>query len=150
MSRENSIDLAREQIASAEELIPEETAEISGSKTPSFFRSTGLPLLLALTAALFFGMGIIHYPQVAAAFAKEPPLHQGSYAGDPKTDQCIANLWHISRLLQEGKGLPANLVCPASGRPYIKQGGRVVCPNPQAHKLSLLSVSQAHPVPEVK
>jgi hypothetical protein len=150
MSDLNNKDLIAEQIASAEELIPEETAEVLGSKTSSFFRSTGLPLLLALTAALFFGMGMIHYPQVTAAFTKDPPLHQGGYGADRQTDQCVANLWRISRLLQEGKPIPANLLCPAGGRPYIQQGDSIVCPNPQAHKQNLLKVSRRNPVPEVQ
>lgn len=143
-------NLLTEQIAVAEELIPEMTPEEQNEVSCRPAAGIALPLLLIFFIALFIGFALTRYPQVAAAFAKESPLHQGSYAGDPKTDQCIVNLWHISRLLQEGKPIPAGLVCPASGRPYIQQGDRVVCPNPQAHKLSMLGVSKAHPVPEVK
>jgi len=147
----NNTDLAREQISSAEEFIPEESvAEASGIKTISFFRSTGLPLLLALTAALFFGLALIRYPLAAAAFEKDLPLHQGGYAADAETDQCVANLWRAARLMQEGKLIPGSLVCPASGKPYIVRGEEVSCPNPQAHKLHGLKVNRRQPVPEVQ
>lgn len=146
----DTTDLAREQIASAEEFILEQSAaEGSGSKAPRFFLSAALPLLLALTAALFFALALVRYPVAAAAFAKDPPLHQGGYAADAETDQCVANLWLISRLLQERKPLPANLVCPAGKKPYCVGKDTASCPTPQAHKLHSLRVTRGNPIPEV-
>ena len=93
-------------------------------------------------------------PKLFAAFKEDQPIRHGTYETDAQTDQCINNLWHISRLLQDGN-LPGNdIVCPASGKPYviIKAGEDTVarCPNPGLHGFSEISASMLSPCPEVK
>jgi hypothetical protein len=93
-------------------------------------------------------------PRFIDALKKEgQPLRQGTYATDVQTDQCIKNLWHISRLLQEGKAQNNDIVCPVSKKPYeiIVTGGDVVvrCPNPELHGMKIIQVSKKHPVPEI-
>ena len=106
-------------------------------------------VLLICIAIIAFQM-----PKLFAAFKENQPLRHGTYKTNTQTDQCINNLWHISKLLQDGK-LPGNdIACPASGKPYviIKTGEDTVarCPNPGLHGFSEISASMLSPCPEVK
>ncbi len=106
-------------------------------------------VLLVCVAIIAFQM-----PKLFAAFKEDQPIRHGTYETNALTDQCINNLWHISRLLQDGK-LPGNdIVCPASGKSYVivKVGKDTVarCPNPGLHGFSEISVSRHSPCPEVK
>jgi len=106
-------------------------------------------VLLVCFAIIAFQM-----PKLFAAFKEDQPIRQGTYETNAQTDQCINNLWHISKLLQDGR-LPGNdIVCPASGKPYVivKAGEDTVarCPNPGLHGFSKISVSRRSPCPEVR
>ncbi|MBW2650006.1 MAG: hypothetical protein JRC66_03115 [Deltaproteobacteria bacterium] len=106
-------------------------------------------ILLACVAIIAFQM-----PKLFAAFKEYQSIRQGTYETDVRTDRCINNLWHISKLLQDGR-LPGNdIVCPASGSPYviIKAGEDTVahCPNPGLHGFSEISASRRSPCPEIK
>ncbi len=105
-------------------------------------------LLVCLTIIAF------QMQKMFSAFKKNQPIRHGTYETNAPTDQCIKNLWHISKVLQEGK-LPGNdIVCPASGKQYVivkvgeDTGAR--CPNPELHGFSEISVSKHSPCPEVK
>lgn len=96
----------------------------------------------------------IRIPKVISAFKTEKPIRYGTYATDYKTDQCIKNLWHISRLLQERKLPGKNIVCPESKMPYvitnIKGDTMVRCANPKIHGFSEIRASKRNPRPEIK
>ena len=95
----------------------------------------------------------VQTPRLIAAFKEGQPLRQGTYATDAQTDQCIKNLWHISKLLQEGQLHTNGIVCPVSNKPYeIRNTGEdmvVRCPNPGLHGFKKVQVSKKHPVPEL-
>lgn len=112
--------------------------------------SSSVYLLLILVATIITVMQI---PRLVVAIKEQPPLRYGTYETDAATDQCIANLWRIARILQDGKTPGKEIVCPVSKKAYIirKIKGDVVasCPNPELHELSRLEVSKMRPVPEV-
>ncbi len=138
-------------IEHVEEDIPEieETLTLEGPKKSRF-------MLIVKCAVLLISLIIvaIQMPRLLASFEKAQPLRQGTYSTDSETDQCIRNLWQISKRLQEGKPAGTDIVCPASKKPYIVKGiGKsltVRCPNPELHDLSLIRVSKNNPIPEVR
>jgi hypothetical protein len=139
------------KIEQAEQYVPErqERPPIKREKKSRTWLIVQLAIILA-------GLTImaLQTPRFIAAFKKEgQPLRQGTYATDVQTDQCIKNLWHISRTLQDGKVPPPGMVCPVSTKPYeiIVTGDDVVvsCPNPELHGLKKIQVSKKHPVPEI-
>ena len=107
--------------------------------------------LLALMAALV--VIIVLAPRIAADLKGSKPIRSGTYATNKNTDQCINNLWRISRLLQEGKTSGDAIVCPESGRPYslVEREGDIVvyCANPELHGFRELRVSRKYPRPEI-
>jgi hypothetical protein len=92
-------------------------------------------------------------PRLVAALKEGQPLRYGTYATDAQADQCIKNLWQISRMIQDGKKPPPDMVCPVSKKPYeIRDTGAdivVSCPNPALHGFKKIQVSKRRPVPEV-
>lgn len=111
--------------------------------------------LIVQLIIILIGVTIIalQTPRLIDALQEEQPLRQGTYATDPQTDQCIKNLWHISRMLQDGKERLPDMVCPISNKPYeIRDTGEDVvvrCPNPELHRLKHIQASKKHPVPEL-
>ncbi len=101
------------------------------------------------------GLGVMAYqsPDLISVLKEDRPLRNGTYNTDAKTDDCIRNLWKVSKLLQEGKLPGENLVCPASKKPFIiaKETGDVVArsPNPELYGFKEIRVSKKRPVPEV-
>ena len=95
----------------------------------------------------------IQSPELAANFADEKPVRVGTYDTDAKTDQCIKDLWHISKMLQEEKLPNKGMICPASKNPYvvIKTDADVVvqAPNPQLYGFREIRVSKSKPIPEL-
>jgi len=95
----------------------------------------------------------IQVPRLMSSFEEKKPIRQGTYATNKNTDKCVRNLWHIARLLQEGKQPGTDLVCPETGSAYVVATNEddtiVRCPNPGAHGFSEIRVSLKHPVPEV-
>jgi hypothetical protein len=80
-------------------------------------------------------------------------LRNGVYDTDALTDQCIKNLWQISRLIQEGKIPDTRIVCPASNKPYdvIRIDGDIIVrsPNPELYGFKDIQVSKKKPIPEL-
>lgn len=95
----------------------------------------------------------IQVPRLISTFEEEKPIRYGTYSTDAQTDQCIKNLWRISKLLQEGKLPGKDIVCPASKKPYVvteTEGDMVVrSPNPQLYGFKEIRVSKNRPVPEL-
>ena len=109
-----------------------------------------------LWVALFICISIIaiQAPKLISAFTKtEKPIRYGTYSTDAGTDQCINNLWRISKVLQEGKLPGKDVVCPVSKKPYVidTKGGDIVvrCTNPELHGLKEVRVSKRSPRPEI-
>jgi hypothetical protein len=135
----------------AEEYVPEapERPQIKREKRSRVWLVVQVAIILAGVVIM-----ALQTPRFIAAFKKEgQPLRQGTYATDKETDQCIKYLWHISKLLQEGKVPGPDIVCPISKRPYeIKGAGADVvvrCPNPELHGFKEIRVSKRRPVPEI-
>lgn len=112
--------------------------------------------IMVMILVLLICIGIIAFqtPGIISSLDKnEKPIRNGSYETDAQTDQCIRNLWQIARILQEG-GDPGNdIVCPASGKPFIlkKEGDDVVArtPNPELYGFKDIKVSKMKPIPEL-
>lgn len=101
-------------------------------------------------------LGVMGYqvPRLADTLNRqEKPLRRGTMATDALTDQCVANLWKVSKRLQEGRSVGTDLVCPASKQPFeIKKVGDDVIarsPKPERYGFKEIRVSKKHPVPEV-
>jgi len=96
----------------------------------------------------------IQVPKLISSFEEEKPIRYGTYSTDAKTDQCIKNLWHISRLIQEGRLPGKDIVCPVSKMPYVINtvDGNIVihCPNPEKHGFKEIRVSKKNPNPELR
>ena len=137
-------------IERAEEYVPEEQEKplIKREKKSKTW-------LVAQLIIILIGVAVIalQTPRLLAALKEGQPLRQGIYATDEQTDQCIKNLWHISRMLQDGKTPPPDMGCPVSNKPYeitdTDEDIVVRCPNPELHGLKYIQVSKKHPVPEV-
>jgi hypothetical protein len=139
-------------IALAEENITEPSEDTQKQPLPARSRTKVIAqwivLLVCLTIIAF------QMQKMFTAFKGDQPIRHGTYETDAQTDQCINNLWHISKLLQEGK-LPGNdIVCPASGKQYaivtVREDTGARCPNPELHGFREISVSRHSPCPEVK
>ena len=97
----------------------------------------------------------IQVPKIISGFTKEEkPIRYGTYSTDAQTDQCIRNLWHISKLLQEEELPGEEITCPTSKRPYviINMEGNIVigCPNPKKHGFKEIRISKKDPIPELR
>lgn len=95
----------------------------------------------------------IQIPKLISVFEEKRPVRRGTYSTDARTDQCIRNLWRISKLMQEGKLFTKELVCPVSKEPYViiitATDTVVECPNPEIHGCSKIQVSKKNSIPEV-
>jgi hypothetical protein len=112
--------------------------------------------IIGLWVILIICVGIILYQTpalISAAKSDVKPLRKGTYDTNGLTDQCIKNLWQISRLVQEGKMPGGNILCPASKKPYVvvkKEEDIIVrSPNPELHGFKEMRVSKKKPVPEL-
>jgi hypothetical protein len=111
--------------------------------------------LMVQVTIIVIGLAVmaLQTPRLTASLQEGQPLRYGTYATDEQTDQCIENLWHISRMLQDGTAPSCDIVCPLSNKPYdIRESGAdivVRCPNPELHGLKHIQVSKRYPVPEV-
>jgi hypothetical protein len=142
---------SRCMIERAEEYVPEAPERPSikrGKKSRTWLIVQVAIILVAVTIMA------LQTPRLISAVKGDRPLRQGSYATDSQTDLCIKNLWHIARLIQEGKVPRKDMVCPISKKPYeIKNIGEdiaVSCPNPELHGFKEIRVTKRRPVPELR
>jgi uncharacterized membrane protein YvbJ len=141
---------SRCMIEQAEEYVPEapERAPIKREKKSRIWLIAQLTIILVAVVIM-----ALQTPRFISAVKGERPFRQGTYATDAQTDQCIANLWHISKLLQEGKVLDKDIVCPISKKPYeietMGEDAWASCPNPELHGFKEIQVSRGRPVPSI-
>jgi len=143
---------SRCMIEIAEQYVPEKV-ELSRLKRIRKSR-VGVTFLWIILFVCIFIIAI-HVPKLISAFTKEEKsIRYGTYSTDAQTDQCINNLWQISKVLQEGKLPGKDVVCPASKKPYVMEtiAGDIVvrCGNPELHGLKEMRVSKRSPRPEIK
>jgi hypothetical protein len=142
---------SRCMIERAEEYVPEalERPQIKREKRSRTWLVVQWAIILAGVAIM-----ALQTPRLISAVKGDRPLRQGTYATDAQADQCIKNLWHSARLIQEGKVPGPDMVCPISKKPYeIKGAGADVwvrCPNPELHGFKEMQVSKRRPVPELR
>jgi ribosomal protein S27AE len=141
---------SRCMIEQAEEYVPE------APERPPIRRQQKSRTWLVVQLAIILAAVVImasQIPRFISAVKGERPLRQGTYSTDTQTDQCIANLWRIARLIQEGKVPDKDIVCPLSKKPYvIKDTAKdvvVSCPNPELHGFKEIRVSKRRPIPEI-
>ena len=138
-------------IERAEQYVPEaaEKPQIKRERKSRTWLVLQLIILLVCFAII-----ALQTPRLISAFKENQPLRYGTCATDAQTDQCIKNLWHISKLLQEDRLHTNGMVCPVSKKPYeITDTGEDVvvrCPNPELHGCTELQVRKRRPVPEVR
>lgn len=136
-------------VGKAEDHIPKAVPRKQKSKLK---RTVSMIVMFCLIAA---AAGVIAFqlPKIVDASKPNKPIRLGIQETDEKTDQCISNLWIVSRLMQEGKLNAEGLTCPASGRPYKMEGAgedlEAICPNPELHGVRSLHVKNSIKVPEV-
>ncbi len=135
----------------AEQYVPEET-EMSKLKQIRKSRIGTVLLWVILLACL--SIIAIQIPSIMSALEEEKPARYGVQSTDAVTNQCINNLWHISKLLQEGKLPGKDIVCPLSKKPYVvittEDDVIARCPNPEEHGFKEIQVSKINPIPEIK
>jgi hypothetical protein len=130
-----------------------EAAEAPGSAKPP--RRLGLWIVLGASLALN-AYEFPHLKKTLGLLFPPPPLPV-SQRSDPK-EECIANLWNVSALIQKGNwpaGQTPDMICPVAKAPYrttkTEKGDlEVSCPNPAAHGLKALRVSRDHPTPDAE
>jgi len=138
-------------IERAEEYVPEapERPQIKRERKSRAWLVVQVTIILIGVAVM-----ALQTPRLIAALKEGQPLRQGAYATDAQTDQCINKLWHISKLLQEGRLHTNGMTCPVSKKPYkIRDTGEdvvVSCPNPELHGCMELQVRKRYPVPEIR
>ncbi|RKX58945.1 MAG: hypothetical protein DRP37_07265 [Thermodesulfobacteriota bacterium] len=92
-------------------------------------------------------------PALFSVFKEEKYVESAPYTSNSQTDQCVDNLWYISKLLQQGKSLGKDMVCPMTGKPYLvtttEDDVVVCCPNPEKHGFKKICISKKDPMPEI-
>ncbi len=139
---------SRCMIELAEQYVPE---EVEISKLKRIRKSRVWVPLLWIALLVCISIIAIQVPKLISAFEEEKPIRYGTYSTGAQTDQCIKNLWHISKVLQEGKFPGKDIVCPVSKKPYVMTNmggdGMVRCANPQLHGFKEIRVSEKDPMP---
>ena len=95
----------------------------------------------------------VQTPVIMAALHQKQPIRSGSNTTDRLTDGCIGNLWKIAGMFQDHHYPGADIVCPATKKPYtvISARGNTIarCPSPEAHGVKAIAASMKCPRPEV-
>lgn len=127
------------------------TEEVKISKLKRIRKSRVWVTFLWIILFACISIIVIKGPKLISAFKEDKPIRYGTYSTDARTDQCINNLWHISKLLQQGKLPGKDIVCPVSKNQYVVtaiEGDTVVrCANPELHGLKGIRVSEKGSVP---
>jgi len=129
----------------------ERIIEKSDKKTPSVKKAYKKPVMIAFTLLVIAACVVVlamQIPKIINETKPGKPIRQGTYETDKTADECIKNLWLISKSFQENKPPDASLRCPSTKMPYRIESGRAYCPNPDKHSLKSLSVSKETKIPE--
>ncbi|HEY5431927.1 MAG TPA: hypothetical protein VIL06_00790 [Coriobacteriia bacterium] len=90
-------------------------------------------------------------PSTFASSAPSEPLYTGTVTLNKSADACLANLWKLIADKSEGRPSASDVVCPASGKPYVYtqyQGVTTIsCPDPARHGAVSISVRSDTKVP---
>ncbi len=124
-----------------------EKSQVNKIKSEKRKGKTWLVLTWVLVIACIVILGI-QIPKILDEARPNRPIRQGTYETDKMSDECIKNLWILSKSLQENKSPDVSLSCPASNEPYKLVIGKAYCPNPEKHNLKSLSVSKDSKIPE--
>lgn len=155
MTNEQEAESARLADALAAEFDREERGRPSHPRAPVVpaAKTSRMPWVVS---AVSVAVLLVQLPMLRASFASKPSLHAGVAVDDPAAERCIDTLWEISALVQQGES-PEALRRLAFDEPVTharyaitnENGGIVVaCPNPQAHGLTRLRVTEDAPMPE--
>ncbi|MCX8110267.1 MAG: Hpt domain-containing protein [Syntrophorhabdaceae bacterium] len=145
-SKDEDIKFCPQCIVEKQEKIIEKLEE-KKEKKKSHIKTIMAVVASALVVAAVIVL-IIQLPKILEETRPGKPIRIGTYATDENTDNCIKNLWEISRLLQENKRPYNSLTCPVTGSPYRLEENRALCPNPERHGLKALYVSRERKIPE--
>jgi hypothetical protein len=109
---------------------------------------------LTLAFALITVAAILFAVVPAAISSTEPgPVHIGVQQVDAGANACLANLYILVADKVAGRASPADIVCPATGKPYVYtqyQGVTTIsCPDAAAHGLIRIYVRTDSKVPIV-
>ena len=124
---------------------------VSTEKTPltSEEKNKRIALISLLGVAIL--ILLIRIYTIAPLLQAPKPIRQGVTATDSLTDECIEQLWRLSKNLQEGKKLNLLFLCPRSSRQYVvtelTDDTIISCPSPSEHGLAKLTVSRRSPIP---
>jgi len=126
-----------------------EQKDVSAKRKKMRVRALEVAVIIVAVAVTIYQL-----PAVVGALTKEEkPIRQGTYETDGQTDDCIRQLWKISKLLQQGKIPGGDSRCPASDRAYriekTPNGLVAHCPNPDEHQFSDMRVDARNPVPKL-
>ena len=145
-----AIEFANEFVKTEREPLDERAKE-----TPEV-RSKKWKTLIICLFLICMGINAVLLPKMIKSLKGNKVIRKGDIKTDAKTDNCIKNLWQISRMIQEDSLSEMALVCPVSKNPYIvqqKDGDIIVsCPNPNRHGkrgYRTIRVSRSSPIPEV-
>lgn len=109
-----------------------------------------------VVAVVSLAVVLVQLPTLRASMAAKPSLRNGVQEIDAQTEACIDTLWAISALVQEGE--PADALVRLPFAEPITRAAYVIslvddeivvdCPNPKAHGLKQLRITQSDPMPE--
>ncbi len=113
-------------------------------------RSRRLTIAFALVSVVALLFAVVP----AAISSTEPgPVHIGVQQVDAGTNACLANLYILVADKVAGRASPTDIVCPASGKPYVYtqyQGvTTIACPDAAAHNQLRIYVRSDTRVPIV-
>jgi hypothetical protein len=116
-------------------------------------RSMGAPWIVA---AACLAVVVAEIPALRTALGSQPSLHAGAAVDDAGTEACIDRLWQLSALVRQGESADViaglGVTDPVTDAPYAvsrdERGVVVACPNPAAHGLTRLRITEAAPMPE--
>jgi HPt (histidine-containing phosphotransfer) domain-containing protein len=134
-------------IVDKQEKVIEKSEEKATGKKKRDKRVLWISFMLLLIAACMAVL-IVQIPKILDGTRPGKPIRQGTYETDRTTDECIKNLWIISKALQENKAPDSSIRCPATDEPYRIETTKAYCPNPDKHNLKSLSVGKETKIPE--
>ena len=134
-------------IVDKQEKIIEKSEEKAPVKKKQYKKALWITFTLLLIAACAVVL-IIQIPKILDGARPGKPIRQGTYETDKAADECIKNLWVISKELQENKVPDSSIRCPVTNQPYRIETAKAYCPNPDKHNLKSLSVSKETKIPE--
>jgi hypothetical protein len=146
LCRECAFELEQMNLRPAGKMIAVDT-----EKTPLTSEEKNKRIALISLLGVVILILLIRIYTIAPLLQAPKPIRQGVTATDSLTDECIEQLWRLSKNLQDGKKLNLLLLCPRSSRQYIitelTDDTIISCPTPEEHGLAKLTVSRRSPIP---